>query len=152
VWLQVQDLVTKSQAAYSKNHLGAFYLALIASITAYESAEKNMVQYRGNFAAYSGLWLQSIFGPSSPEFKTISSAFNDWKREAEEVYEGDVHDTGKQEEGCDNVDGDAERFYVDMKLMCDGKSFFFTEKGYFGLGSWIANPGNRVCVLSGSKT
>jgi len=49
------------------------------------------------------------------------------------------------------MDGDAERFYVDMKSMCDGRSFFFTEKGYFGLGSWIARPGDRVCVLFGTK-
>jgi hypothetical protein len=64
-----------------------------------------------------------------------------WNREGEDT----------RGEGGDDMNADAEKFYVDMKLMCDGRSFFFTEKGYFGIGSWIAKPGDRICVLFGAK-
>jgi Heterokaryon incompatibility protein (HET) len=150
VWQHLQNLVARSETAYSTNWLEAFSLTLIAGITAYESAEKDIVQHRRDFAAYFLLWLQGIFGPNSPEFETMRPTLTHWKR-GEDTPKGDSEETKERDDGGDDVDVDPEKFYVDMKLMCDGRSFFFTEKGYFGLGSWIAKPGDRVCVMFGAK-
>jgi hypothetical protein len=150
VWRHVQDLATRSKTAYGTNWLTAFSLTLIAGITAYESAEKNIAQHRRDFAAYFLLWLQGIFGLSSPEFETIRPTLTHWKR-GEDIHKGDGEETREQDEGGDDVDIDPEKFYVDMKLMCQGRSFFITEKGYFGIGSIIAKPGDRICVLFGAK-
>jgi hypothetical protein len=150
VWRHVQDLATRSETAYGTNWLEAFSLTLIAGITAYESAEEDIAQHRRDFAAYFLLWLQGIFGPSSPEFETMHSTLTRWKR-GEDTHKGDGEEISEQDEGDDDVDVDPEKFYVDMKLMCQGRSFFTTEKGYFGIGSWIAKPGDRVCVMFGAK-
>jgi hypothetical protein len=145
IWLHVQKLADSSGTIYGLDWLDAFSLTLIAGITVYHSAEKDIAQHRRDFAAYFLLWLQGIFKPSLSEFETINSTLTSWKRER------DGDETGKADQVADCRDGDAEKFYVDMKLMCDGRSFFFTEKGYFGLGSWITRPKDRVCVLFGAK-
>ena len=150
VWQHVQGLAARSETAYGTDWLEAFSLTLIAGIMAYESAEENLVEHRRDFAAYFLLWLQGIFGPSSPEFETMRSTLKHWKR-GEDTHKGEGDETGEQDEGGDDVDVDPEKFYVDMKLMCQGRSFFFTEKGYFGITSWIAKPGDRVCVMFGAK-
>ncbi|KAI9774468.1 MAG: hypothetical protein M1839_001701 [Geoglossum umbratile] len=47
--------------------------------------------------------------------------------------------------------GDPEKFLLDMKLVCEGRSFLCTEKGYYGLGPCIARPGDLCCVLFGAN-
>jgi hypothetical protein len=47
--------------------------------------------------------------------------------------------------------GDREKYHLDMKLVCDGRSFFFTRKGYFGLGPLIAKEGDVVVLLFGGR-
>ena len=47
--------------------------------------------------------------------------------------------------------GDAEKFWLDMHLVAYGRSFFLTEKGYFGLGPRVVRPGDQCAVLAGAK-
>jgi len=37
-----------------------------------------------------------------------------------------------------------------MRLVCEGRSFLFTRKGYYSLGPYIAKPGDICCVLFGA--
>ena len=46
--------------------------------------------------------------------------------------------------------GDREKFWLDMRLVCEGRSFLFTRKGYYVLGPCIAKPGDVCCVLFGA--
>jgi len=52
---------------------------------------------------------------------------------------------------ADSNNGDAERYWVDMKLQIDGRSFLWTEKGYMGVGPCITQPGDLLCILFGAK-
>jgi hypothetical protein len=45
-----------------------------------------------------------------------------------------------------------ERFWVDMRLVCEGRSFIVTENGRFGLAPWISKPGDVCCVLFGGRS
>lgn len=75
-WFHVQELVDSSGTFYGTDWLDAFSLTLIAGITVYQSAEKNIAQHRRDFASYFFHCLQGIVSPSSSEFETICSNFN----------------------------------------------------------------------------
>lgn len=47
--------------------------------------------------------------------------------------------------------GDAERFWTEMRLTSMSRSFFTTEKGYFGLGPRITQPGDSCVIFPGGK-
>ncbi|KAK3900296.1 HET-domain-containing protein [Staphylotrichum tortipilum] len=47
--------------------------------------------------------------------------------------------------------GDAEKFWLDMHLVAYGRTFFLTERGYFGLGPRVVRPGDQCVVLAGAK-
>lgn len=150
IWRHVQELVATSPTAYGADWLTAFSFTLIAGISGYASAENNIAQHQRDFAAYFRLWLLGVFGPNSLESDTLLPALAHLKG-GEGMHKGDGEGIEERDERGDVGDGDAEKFFVDLKLMCEGRSFFFTEKGYFGIGSWIARPGDRVCVLFGAK-
>jgi hypothetical protein len=147
IWSHVQKLAANSATAYGSDWLTAFSITLIAGITTYTCAEDNIAQHRRDFAAYFSCWLRGVFGPNTSEFDVLLPTLAQSKGEGE----GDVVWATERDEGGDDGDGDADRFFVDLKLMCQGRSFFFMEKGYFGLGPWIARPGDRVCILFGAK-
>jgi len=151
IWRYAHELGATSKTPYGSDQLTAFSLTLIAGITTYTSAEDNIAEHRRDFAAYFRLWLQGVFGPSSLEYETLRPTLARLRDEGESKQKGDSAEVGEREEGSNDEDGDAEKYFVDFKLMCDGRSFFFTENGYFGIGSWIARPGDRVCVLFGAK-
>lgn len=45
----------------------------------------------------------------------------------------------------------ADLFYFDVNLSCKGRSFFVTEKGYFGLGPHILRRGDVCHILKGAR-
>jgi hypothetical protein len=45
--------------------------------------------------------------------------------------------------------GDREKFWLDMRLVYEGRSFLFTRNGYYVLGPSIAKPGDICSVLFG---
>jgi len=133
IWQQARKLGESSTSAYGDAWLDAFSLTLIAGITTYDSAEDDMERHRRDFQAYFRLWLQANYDLQSPDIETVLKSLD-----------------GVQSTTETNA-GDAERYYVDFKLMSDGRSFFFTKKGYFGLGPWMTKPGDVVCTLFGAK-
>ena len=46
--------------------------------------------------------------------------------------------------------GESERFLADMRMVCEGRTFIFTEKGRYGLAPMIAQAGDICCVLLGA--
>ncbi|KAF4631737.1 hypothetical protein G7Y89_g6397 [Cudoniella acicularis] len=46
--------------------------------------------------------------------------------------------------------GNPRRFYETMTRVCAGRTFFLTQKGYYGLGPWGMREGDMVCVLFGA--
>jgi hypothetical protein len=104
--------------------IDAFSLAICAGRTtySYEPAEENMKQHRDNFAAYWKL-RQSALRPGEPT----------------DDFNGDPNE------------GDAEQFVLDIQQSCQARSFVITEKGYVGLGPWIAKPGDVCCLIPGSR-
>jgi Heterokaryon incompatibility protein (HET) len=99
----------------------AFSLSLCGGLTGSLRAEDNMTKHNANFAAYWGLRQKAT---------------------GEVVSENLVVQAEK---------GDADDFYWDMSLTCEGRVFFITEKGYYGLGPWIAKPGDICCVFLGAN-
>lgn len=74
------------------------------------------------FAVYWRLRLKSVSGNSLPE---------DFKLGTEQ--------------------GDEEGFWLDMSLSSEGRSFLITQNGRYGLGPWIAKPGDICCILLGAN-
>jgi hypothetical protein len=106
----------------SDERLKAFSLTLCAGLTNYERAEDNLTLHWANFVAYWRLRLQST--STNPSLEGL--------QEGEEK-------------------GDEERFWWDMSLSGEGRSFLITQKGYYGLGPWIAEPGDLCCILIGAN-
>lgn len=121
IWEDLQD--SNTPCCYPRDkRLEAFSLTLCAGLTNYEPAEDNLGRHWANFAAYWGLRLQSTSTSALP---------SELQAEMEK--------------------GDAERFWIDMSLSSEGRSFFITQKGYYGLGPWIAEPGDICCILLGAR-
>ncbi|KAK3363131.1 heterokaryon incompatibility protein-domain-containing protein [Lasiosphaeria hispida] len=144
-WTRIRGLAAESSTAYGPDWLTPFSLTLLAGLSAYKSAELDMVNHRHNCAAYLSLWLKAVFGPDGPEIQDVLPRIKRW------ATAGSMDDVPISIDELQSLEGDADRYFVDMKLMCDGRSFFVTEKGYFGIGSWIAKKGDLVCVVPGAK-
>ncbi|KAH0558888.1 hypothetical protein GP486_004482 [Trichoglossum hirsutum] len=106
----------------SDERLKAFSLTLCAGLTNYERAEDDFAVHWANFVAYWRLRLQCT--STSPSLEGL-------------------------EEG--EKKGDEERFWLDMSLSGEGRSFLITQRGYYCLGPWIAEPGDLCCVLLGAN-
>jgi hypothetical protein len=122
IWRDIHE--NHAPCAYNSWEISnAFSLAICAGLSTYKCAEENLVQHEEDFAAY---W--------------------NWKRSVSSVVEesstpsNDLPTRGAQE-----------RFILDMERVCDGRSFLFTEKGYYGLGPSISKRGDLCCVLFGAK-
>lgn len=98
----------------------AFGLTLCAGLSTYQSAEDNIEQHRQDRAAYFRL-----LGPAIGCGDLVSAQIS-------------------------AKEGDAERFWVDMKLEIDGRSFICTQKGHYGLAPCIVKPGDVVCIFFGA--
>lgn len=121
IWEDLQH--SETPCIYPQDErLKAFSLTLTAGLTNYECAEDGLGQHEANFAAYWGLRLKSTSGRSLPA----------------DLQGG----TGQ---------GDEERFWIDMSLSSEGRSFLITRKGRYGLGPWIAKPGDICCILLGAN-
>jgi hypothetical protein len=118
VWRNVQDAGTTSAYPWEER-LSAFSLTLCAGLSTYNSAEENLGQHRDNFAAY---WRLKAQSPA-----------------LEDELLADLHEAAQR--------GDQEKFRLDMRLVCEGRSFLFTRKGYYALGPWITKPGDICCVF-----
>jgi hypothetical protein len=121
VWRNVQDAGITSAYPW-KERLSAFSLTLCAGLSTYDSAEENLAQHRENFAAYWRLKGQ----PPTLEDELLA----------------DLQEAAQR--------GDQEKFRLDMRLFCKGRSFLFTRKGYYALGPWITKPGDICCVFFGA--
>ena len=121
IWRNVQDAGTTSAYPWEER-LSAFSLTLCAGLSTYDFAEENLVQHRDNFAAYWRLRAQSP------------------------TLEGEL--LADLQEAAQR--GDQEKFRLDMRLACEGRSFLFTRKGYYALGPWLAKPGGICCVFFGA--
>jgi hypothetical protein len=103
--------------------LDAFSLTLCSGLMGPDQcAQDDLQRHRANFAAYWKLRLQST---SIGEIPAELEATKDR--------------------------GDEERFYIDMSLACEGRSFLITQKGHYGLGPWIAEPGDKCFILLGCR-
>lgn len=111
----------KASAYPNDQIIEVFSLTLCAGLSSYQSAEDNIEQHRQDRAAY---------------FRLAGPAI-----------------------GCEDLasmqgtttEGDAERYWVDMKLNIDGRSFIVTNKGRYGLGPCIVKPRDLICVFFGAK-
>jgi hypothetical protein len=102
--------------------LDAFSLTLCSGLMGGQCAQDDLQRHRANSAAYWKLRLQSTSGSDIPaELEAIKDR------------------------------GDEERFWLDMSLACEGRSFLITQKGYYGLGPWIAEPGDKCFILLGGR-
>jgi hypothetical protein len=129
VWEDIHDPNTPcSYYPGDQRRLDAFSLTLCAGLTNYEPAEDNLERHRANFAAYWRLRLQSS---SSSSTTTTTGAGEPLLQEGQ--------------------GGDAERFWMDMSLSSEGRSFLVTDGGLYGLGPWVARPGDLCCVLRGAR-
>jgi hypothetical protein len=123
IWVTIQDAGTA--CAYTQeDRLTAFSLTLCAGLYTYNSAEDNLPQHCDNFAAY-------------------------WKLRLQSTSKGELELPVELQERAER--GDAEKFWLDMRLVCEGRSFIFTQKGYYGLGSCIVKPGDVCVVLFGAN-
>jgi hypothetical protein len=122
IWKDIHEDYT--HCAYNSWEISnAFSLSICAGLSTYKCAEENLVQHEEDFAAYWN-WKRSV----SPVVEECSAPSNDLPKR-----------------------GAQERFVLDMERVCDGRSFLFTEKGYYGLGPSIAKRGDLCCVLFGAK-
>lgn len=109
--------------AYAEeNRLISLSLTLCAGMYTYDAAEDNLDQHRDNFAAYWKLRYKeaSLLGRFPAEI--LEHAEN----------------------------GDEERCWLDMTMVCTGRTFLLTQNGYYGLGSCMAKPGDICCILFGA--
>ena len=121
-WMVMQ--ASHTTCAYpADKRLDAFSLTLCAGLFTYQCAEDHLQEHRSDFAAY-------------------------WKLLSSDVSA----DPTLNEPQPPLIDDSAgERFFLDMKNACNGRSFLFTEKGRYGLGPCIAQPGDLCCVIFGAK-
>jgi hypothetical protein len=121
IWAELQELL-KSHPQHTESCLNAFSLTLTAGLTNNVPAEDNLFQHSDNFDAY---WLLM---PEQRFPRPLLSGF------MEAATRGDAH-----------------RFWLDMRQVCDGRSFCITEKGHFALGPCVTEPGDLCCIIFGGK-
>ncbi|KIW84539.1 hypothetical protein Z517_03789 [Fonsecaea pedrosoi CBS 271.37] len=108
------------QAYNADDKVTALSLTLCAGLSRYRSANDDVDQHCKDFAAFYRLWKGLQDQDDFPRWMPR-----------------------------DHADGDYEKYATDIKLVCEGRSFMFTEKGRFGLGPLITSPGDICCVLFG---
>jgi hypothetical protein len=111
----------RSISVYKSEYLTALSLTLTAGLTGYESAEIKPPQHQDNFAAY---WQHQLSPYPIEAPSKLQERF------------------GK---------GDYEKFWLDMRFSCTGRSFAFTENGYYVLGPAIMEPADLCCIIFGSS-
>jgi hypothetical protein len=104
-----------------EKRLEVFGLTLCSGLNNFLRAEDNMPKHEADFAAYWSLRLKAT-GQSVP--------------------------VNLQKKG---EDGDADAFWFNMSLGCEGRCFYITENGYYGLGPWITEPGDVCYILLGAN-
>jgi hypothetical protein len=101
--------------------LEVFSLTLVAGLTNYKRAEDDTDAHAAHFAAYWRLRTKTAHAQSPRELEQAGQ------------------------------EGDPDRFWFDMSLACEGRTFIITKNGYFGLGPWIAKEGDVCCLLYGAR-
>jgi Heterokaryon incompatibility protein (HET) len=130
----VQD--TGIPFAYAmEDRLKALVLTLTAGLTTYNPAESNLPQHLANFAAYASL------------------RFHDQQRaeQFQASIQGFLASLEELTKATERLKSDPEKFWLDMRLVCEGRSFVFTSNGRFGLGPRMAREGDAVVVLWGGN-
>ncbi|KAH8597552.1 heterokaryon incompatibility protein-domain-containing protein [Bisporella sp. PMI_857] len=111
----------RSISAYKSDYLTAFSLTLTAALSGYESAEDNLSQHQDNFIAY---WHHQFNSKSVEPPTELQTSI---------------------------IKGDHEKFWLDMRFSCTGRSFAFTENGYYILGPAIMESEDLCCVIFGAN-
>jgi hypothetical protein len=113
---------SSESSQYGSDYVTAFSLTLTAGLTGIEAAEENLRQHQTHFSAFRKYRLESLNGDENPSKEQV------------------------------NINrADLEKFWMDLKMACYGRSFAFTENGYYALGPMITRPGNLCCVIFGAK-
>ena len=109
-------------------------------LTGYDLAEsaEPFSKHRNNFRAY-----LTAFG--------LLEDVNSGSLDASEVHveENPGPSTRNIETTRTDAAGDDGKSWLDMRLKSYGRTFFRTQKGYYGLGPRIIPPGNQCVVLAG---
>jgi len=53
--------------------------------------------------------------------------------------------------GGDPGVGDADQFWLDMRMSSEGRCFVITKEGFVGLGPWVVETGDVLCRIPGAK-
>jgi hypothetical protein len=96
-------------------------LTLTAGLSGPNPAEENISQHQDNFAAYSMLTPNLAFMKLVPGFVDASAR------------------------------GDAHRYWLDIRQVCEGRSFCFTRNGHLSLSPLVTKPNDLYCILFGAK-
>jgi hypothetical protein len=121
----------KANEPRPKEWLKEFAITLTAGLSNYdavEDSEKSLQQHLAEFAAY-------------------------WTVFSKVLLEEDPSEYLKRELNIqDGSSANLERFWADLRLVCEGRSFIVTESGRFGLAPWISKPGDWCVVLFGGRS
>jgi hypothetical protein len=109
----------------TEDQSNAFSLSLCTGLANYLCAEDDIGQHEADFDSFWKLHQQAVTNPA-----TLPS-----KAQPRESAR----------------DGDADTFCWNMSLGCTGRSFFITQKGYYGLGPSVTKSGDECVILSGAK-
>jgi hypothetical protein len=149
----------------------AFSLTLCGGLSTYNCAEDNLEQHRADFTAF---W-ESISPasqasvpekvessgkePSSttrlvllPEKLEEVAIKEDGENSSSQSSPPKLAEPASKALGEPTLKGDKEKYQLDVKLVCDGRTFFVTKKGYFGMGPMIAKEGDAVVLLYGGRS
>ena len=113
---------SSESSQYGSDHVTAFSLTLAVDLTGMEAAEDNLRQHQNHFSAFRKYRLESL----------------------------NSDENSSEQQGNINR-ADPEKFWMDLKMACYGRSFAFTENGYYALGPMITRPGNLCCVIFGAR-
>lgn len=144
--IMTEALAAENGQAYDPNDkLTALSLTLCAGLSRYRCAEDDINDHRKNFAAY-----YEPFQQQQSRRRRRQQQQQPHSTEPDPaVPSSDA--TPHAHPNTPGGKGDFEKFQTDMNLVCDGRTFVFTEHGRFGLGPQIARAGDLCCVLFGAK-
>lgn len=106
----------------------AFALCLTDGVMGSEAGESNSTQFMANFSAYRLAKAQQL-----------KSVFTNGNEDVLKVMQETA------------VNGDAKLFARQASQSCNERRFFFTQKGYLGLGCYTMKPGDLCCILYSSQ-
>jgi hypothetical protein len=124
IWADIHHEETPSHYL-PDNRVRAFSLSLCTGLANYIRAEDDVEQHDADFSAFWKLHQQAVANTTAPPIVEQPPKFL--------------------------TKGDSDAFCWNMSLGCTGRSFFITEKGYYGLGPWITKPGDECVILSGAR-